>query len=210
MIEILGVRQQELLNQLLKNKSGLTVDELSKRLEITRNAVRQHLAALENDRLVTLGASRPSGGRPEQLYVLTDAGKELFPRHYSWFAQLIVESIKQESGTEGLRERMGTMGSEVAQQLRQQHAGLETQQQKVEKLAEVMEQLGYNAKSVKAINSEALIEADNCIFHNLAIKNPEICQFDLALMSAFTDSNIDHQVCMANGGNVCRFKFTPK
>lgn len=210
MLKILGMRQQELLNQLLKTKSGLTVEELSMRLEITRNAVRQHLAALENDGFVIHGASRPSGGRPEQLYVLTDAGRELFPRHYSWFAQLLVESIKKESGAEGLRERMGAMGSEVAQQMRSQYSGLENQQQKVDNLSEVMEQLGYNTKSDKDIDGDLTIDADNCIFHNLAIKNPEICQFDLALMSTFTDSNIHHQECMASGGNVCRFKFTPK
>lgn len=210
MLEVLGIRQQELLNLLLKNKSGLTVDELSKKLEIARNAVRQHLAALENDKLVTQGASRPSGGRPEQLYVLTDAGKEIFPRHYSWFAQLIVESIKQESGVEGLQERMSSMGSNVAQQLLRQNSGLENQQQKVEKLSEVMAQLGYNAKSTVVGVGEPVIEADNCIFHNLAIKNPAVCEFDLALMSTFTDSKIDHQECMARGVNVCRFKFTPK
>ncbi len=210
MLEILGSRQQELLNQLLKNKSGLTVDELSRQLMITRNAVRQHLASLENDGLVTPGVSRPSGGRPEQLYVMTEAGKELFPRHYSWFAQLIVESIKQEAGVEGLRARMGAMGSEVAQQLRRQHAGLENQQKKVEKLSELMEQLGYSTKGNKVVDGDPVIEADNCIFHNLAIKNREVCQFDLDLLSSFTDSNVEHQECMASGGNVCRFKFTPK
>ena len=210
MLEILGSRQQELLNQLLKNKSGLTVDELSRQLMITRNAVRQHLASLENDGLVTPGVSRPSGGRPEQLYVMTEAGKELFPRHYSWFAQLIVESIKQEAGVEGLRARMGAMGSEVAQQLRLQHAGLENQQKKVEKLSELMEQLGYSTKGNKVVDGDPVIEADNCIFHNLAIKNREVCQFDLDLLSSFTDSNVEHQECMASGGNVCRFKFTPK
>jgi predicted ArsR family transcriptional regulator len=210
MLEILGSRQQELLNQLLKNKSGLTVDELSRQLMITRNAVRQHLASLENDGLVTPGVSRPSGGRPEQLYVMTEAGKELFPRHYSWFAQLIVESIKREAGVEGLRARMGAMGSEVAQQLRLQHAGLENQQKKVEKLSELMEQLGYSTKGDKVVDGDPVIEADNCIFHNLAIKNREVCQFDLDLLSSFTDSNVEHQECMASGGNVCRFKFTPK
>jgi len=210
MLEILGTRQQELLNLLLKNKSGMTVDELSKRLEITRNAVRQHLATLENDGLVTQGTTRPSGGRPERLYLLTDTGKEVFPRHYSWFAQLIIESIRQESGEEGLRERMAAMGGKVAQQLRNQHSGLENQQQKVEKLSEVMEQLGYDTKSATVVDGVPTIEADNCIFHNLALKNPEICQFDLSMMSIFTDSKIDHQECMASGGNVCRFKFTPK
>jgi predicted ArsR family transcriptional regulator len=210
MLELLGSRQQELLKLLLKNKGGLTLEELSEYLKITRNAVRQHVAALENNGIVTEGVTRPSGGRPEQLYVLTDEGKEFFPRNYSWFAQLMVESIAQESGVAGLRERLGTMGEGVAQQLLSQNSVLKTREQKVEKLSEVMEQFGYNTRRF-AVNSDALtIEADNCIFHNLAMKNPEICQFDLALLSTFTDSTVNHEECMAKGGNVCRFKFKAK
>ncbi len=210
MLELLGSRQQALLKLLLKNKGGLTLDELSEYLKISRNAVRQHVSALENNGIVTEGVTRPSGGRPEQLYVLTDEGKEFFPRNYSWFAQLMVESIAQESGVAGLRERLGTMGEGVAQQLLSQNSVFKTREQKVEKLSEVMEELGYNTKSF-AVDSDALtIEADNCIFHNLAMKNPEICQFDLALLSTFTDSTVNHEECMAKGGNVCRFKFKAK
>lgn len=207
MLKILGVRQQELLNLLLKNKAGLTVDELSKRLKIARNAVRQHLSSLENDGFVIHGISRPSGGRPEQLYILSESGKELFPRHYSWFAQLIVESIKQDIGEDGLRERMHAMGKAAAQQMMRQYPELDTQQKKLEKLSDVMEELGYDTKRTSSFAGIPIIEADNCIFHNLAMKNPEICQFDLAFMSTFTDSQIEHQECMANKGNVCRFKF---
>ena len=66
-------------------------------------------------------------------------------------------------------------------------------------------------RGASVVNSDApTIEADNCIFHNLAMKNPEICQFDLALLSTFTDSTVDHVECMAKGGNVCRFKFNAK
>jgi predicted ArsR family transcriptional regulator len=210
MIEILGDRQRQLLRLLLKNKSGLTVEELSKGLKITRNAVRQHLVALEGDRLVAQGATRPSGGRPQQLYLLTEKGKEIFPRHYSWFAQLVIEGIKSEHGAEGLSERLSEIGSSVAEQLRTQNPGLKTHEQKVERLAAIMDQLGYNAWNASAANKAPVIEAENCVFHELAIKNPEICHFDLAMMGTFTDSKVDHQECMARGGNVCRFKFTAK
>ncbi len=210
MLGIIGDRQQALLKLLLQNKGGMTVDELSTQLEITRNAVRQHVVALENDGLVAPGATRPSGGRPERLYGLTDKGREFFPRQYFWFAQLMVDSIKQESGEQHLRERLGNMGAEVAQQLLQQNPGLKTRQEKVEKLSQVMEHLGYNTSSATVVDGAPTIEADNCVFHNLAINNPEVCQFDLELLSTFTDSKVDHQECMARGGNVCRFKFTPK
>lgn len=210
MLEILGDRQKQLLELLLKTKSGLTVDELSQGLKITRNAVRQHLATLESDGLIALGSTRPSGGRPQQLYRLTEKGKEVFPRHYSWFAQLVIEAIKREQGAEGLRKRLASIGSSVAAQLRAQTPGLETREQKVEKLAAVMEQLGYNARTAAVTDKALVIEADNCVFHELAIKNPEVCHFDLAMMGTFTGSNVDHQECMARGGNVCRFKFTGK
>jgi predicted ArsR family transcriptional regulator len=207
MIDIIGKRQKELMQLLLRNKPGLTVDELAERLRITRNAVRQHLAALGAEGLVAVSATRPSGGRPQQLYSLTDKGKELFPRHYSWFARLIVEEIAREDGPAGLRKRLAAMGAAVGEQLRAQHTGLGTRQQKVGKLAEVMDELGYNARVATASDRAPVIEADNCVFHELAMKNPDICQFDLAMMGTLTDSKVDHQECMARGGNICRFKF---
>jgi predicted ArsR family transcriptional regulator len=207
MLEILGMRQKELLKLLLKNKAGLTADELAEQLGITRNAVRQHVAALENDRLVEKGTTRPSGGRPQQLYVLSDKGHECFPRQYSWFAQLLVESVQQEAGADGLGHRLGAMGAKVATQLRAQHPELKSRQQKVQMLATIMEQMGYNAKTDTSDGKTAVIEADNCVFHNLAVQNPEICQFDLALLGTFTDSLVEHQQCMAKHDHICRFKF---
>lgn len=210
MLEILGARQKELLRLLLKNKAGMTADELAEGLNITRNAARQHLAALEADRLVVKGETRPSGGRPQQLYLLTHEGRELFPRHYSWLAELLIESIKATAGDEGLRERLSELGAQVATQLSNQHPKLATREEKVQKLSEIMEQLGYSASSATDANAVPTIEADNCIFHHLAVRNPDICQFDLALMSSFTDSVVDHQECMAKNGNVCRFKLRAK
>lgn len=210
MLEIIGKRQKELLQLLLRKKSGLTVDELAGQLRITRNAVRQHLAALATDGLVAASATRPSGGRPQQLYTLTDRGNEVFPRHYSWFARLAVESITREHGAAGLRKRLVEMGTAVGEQLRAQHAGADTRQRKVAALAQVMDQLGYNARATAASDKSPVVEADNCVFHELAMKNPEICQFDLAMMGTLTESKVDHQECMARGGNICRFKFGPK
>ena len=107
MPEVIRERRRQLLRILLRNKPGATVDELAHALGVTRTAVRQHLASSMHQGLVARGAERASGGRPGQLYVLTDAGREEFPRHYSWFAQLLIEAIAQEHGATGLRTRLG-------------------------------------------------------------------------------------------------------
>ena len=205
---MLGNRRKDLLRHLLDEKTGLTVDELSQRLAITRNAVRQHLAGLEKEALVVAGTTRPTGGRPEQLYVLTDAGREFFPRQYSWLAQLVIESIREELGSEGLRRRLTALGAAVARRLRVQYPHAKTRRQRVAAVAELMEHMGYHAAPSTA--SGTRLEAKNCVFHDLARKNPEVCQFDIALLASFTDSRVDHEECMAKGGNVCRFRFAPR
>ncbi len=207
---MMGERQKQLLKLLRGNKTGLSVDELSKGLQITRNAVRQHLGSLEAEGLITAGPMRPSGGgRPQQLYILTELGKEMSPRQYSWLAQLVVASVRREEGVEDMGKRMTQIGVNVAKQIRSQYPDLSTHKEKVEKLAEVMDQLGYNARNAILPGGEAVIEADNCVFHTMAKKDLEICHLDRGLMETFTDSKVEHNECMARGGNVCRFKLKP-
>ena len=135
MVGVLRDRQKQLLRQLLRNKAGLGVDELSRNLVVTRTAVRQHLAALMRDGFVGPGAMRPSGGRPQQLYRLTDVGKEAFPRHYSWFAQLLIDAMAREHGAAGLRARLRRIASVVAAQLRNRFSETKNPRQRVQQLA---------------------------------------------------------------------------
>lgn len=70
--------------------------------------------------------------------------------------------------------------------------------------------MGYSTSNAADADGAPTIEADNCVFLHLAMHDPEVCQFDLALLETFTDSAVEHQECMATGGHVCRFKFTPR
>ncbi|PTQ79662.1 transcriptional regulator [Nitrosospira multiformis] len=211
MLNTIGERQKQLLKLLRGSRPGLSVDELSKGLEITRNAVRQHLSSLEGAGLITAGNTRPSGGgRPQQLYVLTELGKESFPRQYSWLAQLVLASVRREEGVENMGKRLSEIGASIAEQIRGQYPDLNTKEEKIDKLTEVMDQLGYNAKSATLPNGEKVIEADNCVFHQMAAKDMEICHLDRGLMETFTDSKVEQHECMARGGELCRFRFVSK
>src|SRR5690606_17958003 len=84
------------------------------------------------------------------------------------------------------------------------------QRQQVASASCLMDDLGYDARTGDDVDGAPTIEADNCVFHELAMKNPEICQFDLSLLSGLTGSKVDLTECMARGGHVCRFRFTPR
>jgi predicted ArsR family transcriptional regulator len=208
MITLLGLRQQQLLTLLLQNKDGLTVEHLSKGLGITDNAVRQHLTALERDGMVARGETKSTGGRPEQLYGLTTAGHELFPRHYSWFAELLINSLREEQGVDALRERLESMGKAVGRQVTTRLAETEDKAERIRALSGIMRELGYQSESIDPSKEKLpAIEATNCVFHSLAQRYPEVCHFDLAMMSEVAGCDVIHDECMVRGGHVCRFKF---
>jgi predicted ArsR family transcriptional regulator len=209
MSETFGESRSRLMRHLLRNKRGASIDEMADAVRVTRTAVRQHLASLMRDGLVAAGETRPTGGRPERLYVLSPRGREEFPRRYSWFAQLLIEAIEREHGTGGLRLRLGRIAAGVVSQLQQAVPATGDRRAKVKALSELMDGLGYDARSAPDVDGAPAIEADNCVFHELATKNPEVCHFDLALLSAYTGSKVTLNECMARGGHVCRFRFTP-
>ncbi len=207
MLDSMGVRQQDILKFMLENKDGVTVDELAQRLNISRNAVRQHISSLERDLLVKQLGTRPSMGRPELLYGLSNKGRETFPRRYSWFSELLMTTLFKEVGSYGLTERIKMMAENVAKELLARQRPAESRQEAINELNKLMVELGYSSKVKLSDKGEATIEASNCVFHDLAEKYPEVCQFDLAMMSTFTKTEVCHEECMVRGGKVCRFKF---
>jgi predicted ArsR family transcriptional regulator len=204
-----GSRREQLLHLLLKRKAGLTVEELARGLRVSRNAVRQHLTSLVADGLVTKGSIQATGGRPEQLYVLSAVGHESFPRKYSWFAELLLDSLRAEKGETGLIARCEKLGHKVGVQLQASHPASEESSERVKQLAGVMQELGYEATPIEPSGRQLpVIEATNCVFHHLASRFPEICHFDLALLSTFVGRPVVHDECLVRGGHVCRFKFS--
>jgi len=96
----------------------------------------------------------------------------------------------------------------VARQVENRIAEIDDVSERIKALAAIMRQLGYESGVVDWPKEKLpVIEATNCVFHSLAQRFPEVCHFDLALMSKVVGRDIIHDECMARGGHVCRFKF---
>jgi len=200
----LGETRQRLLRALLGAQEGGTVELLCRRLGITHNAVRQHLAALLADGLVERAHARPSGGRPLAVFRLTEAGRELFPRNYGAIATALLGLLRDRMGGEELERLMRDMGQalgrcEVA-------PGESSSQEAVARmLAAHLDRLGYEAVPARR-NGEWQIEAFNCVFHDMAQHHPEVCRFDIAYLEAAGGREVRHLECIVRGGACCRFR----
>lgn len=205
MITQTGPRQDQILTLLLNSSAGMSIDEIAAQLDISRNAVKQHLVGLEKQQLVQEAALNSTGGRPARSYTLTEKGINHFPKQYAWFCALLLSELAGELSPEHLENRMWRMGVKLANSLMAQFSHLSAPQ-KLTALVELMQSLGYHAELEQA-DGQFTIKALNCVYHDLAQQYPALCQFDQALIATLLERPIQQTHCMAKQDCACRFKI---
>jgi DeoR family suf operon transcriptional repressor len=200
-----GDRQRELLEKLLFKKNGLTIDDLAKELNISRNAVQQHTLVLEKGGYIEKGKLASTGGRPSQVYVLSEKGVDLFPKQYSWFSELLLGSLKSQLGTEGLEIKMHEIAKNLAENLKPKLAGMSLPE-KIFEVSRIMQELGFETEVDEGGELPAIV-AHNCVYHHLAKEFEEVCQLDRSLLESLLENEINHEECIIKGGEVCKFKI---
>ena len=195
-----GGSRERILALLLHAPAPLSVPALAVQLGISRNATHQHVVALERDGLVERAAQISTRGRPSQGFRLSEAGEALFPRQYSLLARKLIAELTRHLGPDALPGALARIGADIATDLGPRlAAGAE----RVPSIAALMRDLGYEAD----LAGDGDIEAHNCVFHDLAMRDPAICAVDLALLETLSGRTVDHRSCMARGERSCRFAF---
>jgi DeoR family suf operon transcriptional repressor len=210
-VAIPGDSQQAVLNHLLEHRSGATLDELVSAVGLSRTAVNQHLIGLEGAGHVRKATPRKTGGRPQHVYVLTDEGtNSLFPKQYSWFSKMLIETLRQQVGPEQVSQFMYDLGVKLSASLIPRLVG-KNRAERIDEIVKIMNETGFSAKTLGPPEAGKLprVECKNCVYHDLSKDYPEVCRFDVGFLSGLMGAEVEHQTCMQRGGEACRFRFIP-
>jgi DeoR family suf operon transcriptional repressor len=204
-----GNSQQAVLNHLLERRAGATVDELVAAVGLSRTAINQHLIALESEGCIQKAAPRKSGGRPQHVYILTEEGTNRFPKQYSWFSKLLIQTLREQLGEEQVSRYMYDLGVRLSANLIPRLVG-KNRVERIDEIVKIMNETGFVARTVSA-GSDKLprVECKNCVYHDLSKDYPEVCRFDIGFLSGLMGAEVEHQACMQRGGDSCRFRFIP-
>lgn len=96
--------------EILRRRRRLTVEELTRELGLAPATVRRHLDILLRDGHIAVDQVRRETGRPHYVFSLTDAGEELFPKHYVRLTNRLIQEII----TLDPEETRGRTGAEIA------------------------------------------------------------------------------------------------
>jgi len=204
-ISEVGRSRDRILEILLRSEEPLGVQSLAAMLGVSRNAAHQLVSALEREGLVERAATIRTKGRPSQGFRLSAAGKGTFPRQYSLLAGQLLAELSRHLPPERLHETLDRIGASLASTLPPIDP---TSEDAIARIAALMRDLGYESKAVEGEEGPE-IEAHNCVFHDLAMADPGICEVDLSLLRSMSGKAVEHRRCMARGERSCRFAFKP-
>jgi predicted ArsR family transcriptional regulator len=129
-------------------------DELATAVGLSRTAVNQHLIGLEREGYVRKGALRKPGGRPQHLYVLTEEGTNLFPKQYSWFSKLLMQTLRDQLGEEQAGRYMYDLGVKMSADLIPRFVG-KNRAERIAEIVKIMNETGFVARTVSPTDSDA-------------------------------------------------------
>jgi predicted ArsR family transcriptional regulator len=182
----------------LLRREPRTVDELASELDLTDNAIRSHLAALERDGLVRQEGVRrtPGAGKPALIYELHPAAHPLLSRAYSPVLDAVLEVIVDEV-PERAEELMRLVGRRLAAELgvaRAQGSPLE----RARIAADVLTSLGGDVV-VTEEGGVHTIRSSGCPLSTTVSRRPEVCKAVETLVSEVTGESA--RECCQHGGN---------
>ncbi len=174
---------------LIKTRGPATAVALAQRLKITAMAVRQHLYALQEQRLVSFKETVTGVGRPRKIWGLTEAAERYFPDAHAELAVSLLDLVRQSFGSAGLDKLMAERATQQVKLYRQQLKGRSTLGERVRALARQRSDEGYMAEAKREKDGWLLIE-NHCPVCSAAKTCAGLCQTELDVFQAVLGGDV--------------------
>ena len=163
----------------LLRRSAQTVSDLAEKLELTSNAVRLHLSALERDGLIEQhGTRREWTGKPAFVYRTTLAAEALFPKPYDVVLNELL-AVLEERRPGQAEELLREAGGRLAEGRAASSGGVG---ERAAHAAAVLTELGGLAE-VEEDEAGVRIRGFSCPLGEVAGRHPEACRLAESLVS---------------------------
>ena len=158
---------------LLRRRGSASAEAMATELNLTPNAVRQHLTNLERDGLVKSTPERHARGRPSLLFSLTERADAEFPKRYGQLATMLLTEAREMGGTDLVEDLVQRIARRHARQMAPSMSGLDFEAA-LDRVVQWIRRSGTMAEARRGPDG-TVISIYNCPFRSTAIKFPEVC-----------------------------------
>jgi|SRR5688572_2168141 DeoR family transcriptional regulator, suf operon transcriptional repressor len=190
---------------MILQKGGSTVDDIASQLNLTANAVRAQLSAMERDGVVQRVGQRPGTTRPSHVFALTAEVEQLLSQAYLPFLTQLVRVFSNALPAEQVELLMYKLGKEWASDLpvgKTQSGTLRTRVSAASAL--LNNQLG--AVTHVEANGGYVIRGAACPLSALTGKHPAVCLAMESLLATIVGVAV-HECCDRTERPKCCFEI---
>jgi predicted ArsR family transcriptional regulator len=196
--------------KLLKTEGAMDAARLARRLRVTPMGVRQHLYALQQEKLVTADARPVPRGRPVKAWRLTRKADRLFPEAYAELSVALIDAVGDTFGAPGvtrlLESRLARQVADYSARIARA-APLHT---RLQQLARVRTEEGYMAEVRPDGRSAFLFVENHCPICAAATACQGLCATELDLFRAVLGPDVDVERAehIVAGDRRCAYRMT--
>lgn len=203
-------RTRRRIVKLLKTEGPMDSASLAKQLKVTAMAVRQHLYALQDEKLVAAEERPVPLGRPAKYWHLTRDADRLFPDAYAELNTALITSVQDAFGPEGMARLLDARLARQQADYRARITASAPLATKVQQLARVRSEEGYMAE-VKRDGRGFLFIENHCPICAAASVCQGFCVTELdlfrsALGPGVTVERAEH---ILSGDRRCAYRIAP-
>ena len=179
-------------------------------LNLTTNCVRQHIAILARDNLVTFSEKKRKIGRPAIVYSLHENALELFPKNYAEFGTLLLKEMIDTYGKDAAEKLLVKLGKQKALLVKKElpeniNAGSSMYQKVLlEILVKVYNQMGKIAELIEE-EDHYIIKTHNCLLYSIFKGDSIICNIDETIVKELFGKDSIKDICIRDGNGYCMY-----
>ena len=207
----LGDTKAKILDLLLGGSKG--AGSIAETLQIQKSAARVHLESLKSSGAVKSKFQMEKMGRPKKVYELTEKGRELFPRQYDLFLNLVLDKIAGKKGEAEARRIVESIAEDIASGIRSKiSAGnANSLEKKLQIINDASNEMGFASSISRDEDDKSAycIQSRNCVLHKVAShKQDTIChglhdKIIAKSLDGLPDARVELKKCMALGDDYC-------
>ncbi|OZG73177.1 MarR family transcriptional regulator [Hahella sp. CCB-MM4] len=195
---------------LIKSRGPASAKELSSWLGMTTMGARQHIARLEQERLLYSREEKQPRGRPLAKWYLSEKAQARFPDSHANLTVDLIASTREVFGEEGLDKLIEVRNRKQLQSYLAILTPIKDAFQRLEKLAELRSAEGYMAKAKEVSDYYLLIE-NHCPICVAARQCQGLCRTELenfqhCFEGVATVERTDHII---EGARRCCYRVVP-
>jgi predicted ArsR family transcriptional regulator len=160
------------------HQEPVSVQHLAEHFKLHPNAIRQHLAKLEDAGLVYSEASRPSGsGRPHQIYRRKGPlhGLELLPRDYKLLCEMLLEYLSfSKVSMDDIKAFGKRWGEKRVKEWIKEGDHTKSAEEATQLLLKQFSAWGFEPRLIVSSDQRIDIRLQNCIFREVVEFHPEL------------------------------------